>query len=94
MNKGYEFEKRSTEKISTDEIPFLISSLLLREKNLGQIDLATYQKKKRIKIFELKYSKYPSYLQLTRLRKTQDYLSQILEVEVDLKISLCKKQND
>jgi hypothetical protein len=97
MKMGEHFEKSYSTNISKNEYPFLISELLLREKNLGQIDFAKcfkHKKKFKIQIFEIKTKSAPNKFQFIRLKRTQDYLSQILETEVELKISLCQKTND
>jgi predicted transcriptional regulator len=97
MKKGDLFEKIYSVNIFKNEYPFLISSKLLRENNLGQIDFSKVtiiQNKTFYEIVELKYQYYPGFKQLKRLKQSQEYLSRILESEVKLSIRLCQKRND
>jgi len=77
-------------------IPFLISPKILRELDAGQIDIAYIQKEKNWKIYliEVKSQSFPSKLQWQRLRKSQDYLSRVLERETILKVKFCQKDLD
>ena len=77
-------------------IPFLISSKLLREVGAGQIDIAYLVQAKpwRAFIIEVKNATDPSPTQWRRLRKTQDYLSKVLEFEIILKVKFCQKDID
>lgn len=76
-------------------VPALISSLVLRSHNLGQIDVAYLKKNKDekwvIAIIETKFSQYPSMLQMQRLRRAQDYISRVLDVESKLEVKFCQK---
>lgn len=92
MNKGEQFEKDFSKNVFFNEIPLLVSSKLLREKNLGQIDFAKYSKDKII-IYELKNSKEPSKKQLMRLRETSNYISLVLECSIEFRICFCQKRN-
>lgn len=95
MNKGKYYEKVQSKKLNFNQIPFLISPLLLRNKNLGQVDTAFYSiNKKIIEIREVKSKASPGHNQMKRLIKTQGYLSEILELQVDMKIIFCQKTND
>lgn len=95
MQKGDIFEAQVSRHFHCNSIPTLVSSLILREKNLGQIDIAYLEKKANktwvLKIIETKSSLYPSRNQMQRLRGTQDYLSKVLEASVILEVKFCKK---
>ncbi len=99
MNKGISYEREFSKSFHSNDVPFLISSKLLRKYHLGQIDIAKVELDKNKKIhkiclIELKYSKAPSNLQLIRLSKTRNYLSQLLDVETKFEIKLCKNHID
>ena len=75
----------------------LISSLFLRENGLGQIDIAyiskkTYQKWQ-INLVECKTAHYPNRNQTIRLKKTQEYLSKLLDMESKSEVSFCQKDD-
>jgi hypothetical protein len=99
MNKGDMLESESSEYFHREGVPVLVSSLVLRSMNLGQIDIAylkrnlekKYNNKWTLVIIETKFSIYPSGMQLARLRRTQDYLSRILEMESKLEVKFCQK---
>ena len=95
MQKGDIFEIQASRYFHSQCVPALVSSLILRSKNLGQIDVAylekDYKKTWVLKIVETKYSIYPSRHQMKRLRRTQDYLSRILDMVAILEVKFCKK---
>ena len=95
MHKGDLLESDYSEYFHQKGVPALISSMLLRSQNLGQIDIAylkkNLQKKWILTIIETKFSQYPSRQQMMRLRRTQDYLSRILDVESKLEVKFCQK---
>jgi hypothetical protein len=95
MKKGDMLESRVSEELHKKGVPALISSVVLRSLNLGQIDVAylelNQQKKWVLKIIETKFSLYPSKMQMLRLLRTQDYLSRVLEVESKLEVKFCQK---
>lgn len=97
MRKGDILESDYTKEMHQLGVPALISPLLLRSLNLGQIDVAYIQKasdkKWLLKIIESKSSLSPSRAQMLRLRKTQDYLSRVLEMEALLEVKFCKKDD-
>jgi hypothetical protein len=76
-------------------VPALISSLVLRSQNLGQIDIAFLEKNNKkkwvLKIIETKFSQFPCRMQLMRLKRSQDYLSKVLDVESKLEVKFCQK---
>lgn len=95
MQKGDIAESRGSLHFHHKGVPVLVSALLLRSQNLGQIDIAilekNFQKAWVLKIIETKSSIYPGKLQLFRLRKTQDYLSRVLDMESKLEVKFCQK---
>lgn len=95
MQKGDILEAQASKYFHRECVPALVSSLILREQNLGQIDVAylerDYKKSWVLKIVETKSSIYPSRHQMQRLRRTQDYLSRILEMAAILEVKFCKK---
>lgn len=101
MQKGDMLEASASKYFHKTCVPALVSSLVLRSKNLGQIDVAylekSYLKDKKtpwvLKIVETKSSVYPSRGQMMRLRKTQDYLSRVLEMAAILEVKFCKKDD-
>jgi hypothetical protein len=91
---GEEFELNFSKEEVGSKIPVLVSPLLLRSFNLGQIDIAFLSKNKSefiLEVYELKTSKLPSLSQLRRLKKTCNYLAQILEIEISFRVRLCQK---
>ena len=97
MRKGDILESDYSKEMHQLGVPALISPLLLRSLNLGQIDVAYIQKasdkKWLLKIIESKSSLSPPKGQMFRLRKTQDYLSRVLEMEALLEVKFCKKDD-
>ena len=95
MQKGDIHEAQASKYFHRESIATLVSSLILRSQNLGQIDVAYLERDcKRawvLRIVETKYSIYPSRHQMIRLRRTQDYLSRILEMAAILEVKFCKK---
>ena len=77
--------------------PCLVSSVILRSRDLGQIDVAYLQKKGmnwQLQIIEVKSKIYPSSKQMRRLVKAQDFLARVLEMETHLKVNFCKNEQD
>ena len=95
MKKGDILESSKSQFFHQKGVPTLVSSLLLRSQNLGQIDIAYLEKKANkswvLRIIESKSSMYPSHIQMMRLRKTQDYLSKVLDMESKLEVKFCQK---
>ena len=95
MQKGDILESKASKYFHRECVAFLVSSLILRSKNLGQIDVAYLERDLSktwvLKILETKSSVYPSRAQLIRLRGTQDYLSRLLEMGAILEVKFCKK---
>lgn len=76
--------------------PVLVSSLILRSKGLGQIDVAYIQKTFhwKLKIIEIKTKTVPSRKQWLRLLGAQDFLGKVLEMESKLEVKFCQKDQD
>lgn len=77
--------------------PCLVSSVVLRSRELGQVDVAYLQKKDtswQLQIIEVKSKIHPSPKQMKRLLKAQDFLARILEMETHLKVNFCKNDQD
>jgi hypothetical protein len=94
MRKGDKLERDFSVQIHQSHFPVLISSLLLRSINAGQIDIAGLSKRKNewvLHLFEMKFSKSPGRLQWQRLLRSQDYLSKVLEIGVKLEVKFCQK---
>lgn len=95
MHKGDILELETSRIYHQHGVPALISSLVLRSHNLGQIDIAYLEKNKKqswvLVILETKSSMYPGRTQIMRLRRTQDYLSRLLEMESKLEVKFCQK---
>ena len=94
MRKGDRLEQGYSSIIHQSGVPVLVSSLLLRSLNAGQVDLAKLSKNKKswvLLLYEVKYSQNPSKLQLMRLWRAQDYLSKVLGLETKLELKFCQK---
>ncbi len=94
MRKGDKFEKDFSKLLHQKHHPVLISSLLLRSHNAGQIDAAILIKRNNewiLSLYELKSSRAPSWSQRSRLLRAQDYLSKVLEMGVKLEVKFCQK---
>jgi hypothetical protein len=96
MKKGIWNELQCSKYYHSKNIPFLISSKLLREIGAGQVDIAFLENKKpmRIQLIEVKSKSFPDHKQWKRLQKSQDYLSRILDCETILKVKFCQKDFD
>jgi len=76
---------------NSSNIPILVSALLLRRKRMGQVDVAFIDKCSRsLYVLEVKKFIAPSLHQLDRLRKSGDFLSQILKLNTRLKLTTIK----
>lgn len=94
MRKGDKFEKEYSEIVHQGFVPVLVSSQVLRSLSAGQIDVAGLSRKNKtwvLHLFELKFSHYPSGIQWQRLKRSQDYLSRVLEIETKLEVKFCQK---
>ena len=89
-------ESLQTKHFHSLGIPVLISSLVLRSKGLGQIDVAYIQKtfQWKLKIIEIKTKTVPSREQWHRLLRAQDFLGKVLEMESKLEVKFCQKDQD
>lgn len=94
MRKGEAFEQICSLEMHKNDIPVLISPLVLRSLGVGQLDLVILKKKPSQRwmmiIYELKTSMLPGPLQMRRLKKAQEYLAIIFQMEVQLKVKFCK----
>ena len=97
MKKGDILESDFSKSMHQLGVPALVSPMVLRSLHLGQIDVAYLQKTSNktwvLKIIEAKYSVSPSVSQMKRLRKTQDYLSRVLDMPAKLEVNFCKKSD-
>lgn len=95
MKKGDILESDFSKSMHCKGVPALVSPMVLRSLNLGQIDIAYLERTNKktwvLKIIESKSSLYPSVTQMKRLRKTQDYLSKVLDIEALLEVNFCQK---
>ena len=94
MRKGDKFEKDYSLEAHRIHLPVLVSSQILRSLNAGQIDVAGLSRRNKswvLYLFELKFRQYPSASQWHRLRRAQDYLSRVLEIETKLEVKFCQK---
>lgn len=97
MQKGDIAESKSSRFFHRKGVPVLVSPLVLRAQNLGQIDVSYLEKRAEktwvLKIIEMKSSLYPGRQQIFRLLKTQDYLSRVFEMEAKLEVKFCQKDD-
>ena len=94
MRKGDKYEKDFSLIIHQELLPVLISSQLLRSMRAGQIDVAGLSRKNKtwvLRLFEVKSKHQPSIVQWLRLRRAQDYLSIVLQIETKLEVKFCQK---
>jgi len=96
MKKGEFFEEEASLYFHKKGVPVLVSGLMLRSYDLGQVDICylerSQQKSWVLKIIEVKSSVYPGKIQLRRLLKSQDYLSRVLDLESKLEVKFCQKE--
>lgn len=93
---GASAESKSSVKLHSIGTPFLISSLFLRSRGLGQVDIA-YIKKRTLNLVEVKNSslgvrKLYSSDQFLRLNETAKFFSIILDVNTRVK-SIAQKES-
>ena len=75
MRKWEKFESDFSRLIHQSEIPVLVSSLVLRSKNAGQVDVASLSKIRQkwlLTLYEVKSNQIPNKNQWQRLKKAQD----------------------
>ena len=87
MLKGRELECAYSKIIHKEGTPLLISPKLLRSLGAGQVDIANIIKKDNLEIinlYEIKSSTPPSKDQIKRLKRSQLYISSILDRNVRL----------
>ena len=80
MKKGGALELRIAREVHQNTLPVLISQVVLRKWNAGQVDLA-YIFKNKLFIIEVKASRYPRSLQIKRLKRSLDFLTAVLKCE-------------
>jgi hypothetical protein len=93
VTEGYDFEKNMSFIVHSANTPVLLSSLLLNDLQLCQIDISDLRKASNsncITLFECKRKYFPSKSQYKRLTATADYLSRILDMEVKIKVIFAK----
>lgn len=91
---GNNFEKEFSRIFHQRYCPVLVSSLLLRSFQAGEIDIAGLEKRENrwiLVLHELKNSQYPGNKQWQRLKRAQDYLSRVLDIESKLSVKFCQK---
>ncbi len=97
MNKGELNEAKISLINHRGSIPFLVSSVYLREKGLGQADVCFLNRQKNgdlfLKIVEVKSSAVISPKQVGRLRKTSDHLGQVLAISSQFEVNFCQKDD-
>lgn len=87
--KGKNLEKKMSEKIHAKELPVLISPQFLRDRRMGQIDLAILlknNKEKLLTIYEVKSSMNVALWQRRRLLDSSHYIGLLLNAGVKLKV--------
>jgi hypothetical protein len=94
VRKGERAEQEISLNIHKKNLPVLVSSLTLKTVNAGQVDVAGLSKINKswvLTLYEVKSSSYPSHAQWQRLRKSQEYLSKVLEIDTKLEVKFCQK---
>jgi len=77
LSKGESYEKEVSISFHSNGLPLLVSQKLLRQKGLGQVDMAKWSKDK-ITLAEVKCTSRLTSTQLRRLSASGDYLSNLL----------------
>lgn len=91
---GLSFECHLSEVFHSKGIPLLISPIFLRQKGLGQVDLARIFQGK-VELWEVKHSPIITRVQMMRLRGAANYLARIFARPPLLKfVSLKEGQSD
>ena len=97
MNKGELNEARMSRQYHLSSLPFLVSSIYLREKNLGQVDICFIKRDVKgeniLNVIEVKSSSNISNKQVYRLRKASDHLGRVLEISAHFKVNFCQKDD-
>lgn len=83
--KGLDYELRFSQSFHKRGCALLASPLVLRELGLGQVDAARFIQR-RLEICELKLYGELSHKQRGRLVRTANYLAELLDTEVSLKL--------
>ncbi|MCK6595513.1 MAG: hypothetical protein L6Q33_09960 [Bacteriovoracaceae bacterium] len=89
QTKGNELEKEASLFYHSKYTPVLVSSLVLRKRGGGQIDL-TYLHKDTLTIIELKNGGILSPVQYFRLKDSGSLLGEVLNRTVFLKLNFAK----
>jgi len=88
-SSGLKKELFHSQIIHAQNIPLLISSRVLRSRNLGQVDIASINSKKEIEIFEVKSSEQGAHLstfQYRRLHGSLLFLTLIFKMSGRLRV--------
>ncbi len=88
--KGESFEKEVSKRFHRDSTPVLVSSKVLRQFGMGQVDLARI-KNGILEIAEVKYSQRLGARQAKRLLASADYIGKVLGLSV--KFNFIHKEN-
>lgn len=85
--KGQSLEQKASLLFHTQGIPVLISSLVLRRRNVGQIDVAFWKGQPRsLVLVEVKSCAGISFKQKKRLQAASHYLGQLLNCAVQFSL--------
>lgn len=88
-SKGEIFEKELSEKYHNLFTPVLVSSHILRARQCGQIDLC-YIRKNQLFVLECKNGGVLSSKQYSRLKRSGDFIGNILDKVVFIKLAFAK----
>ncbi len=91
QTKGNDLEREASLHYHSKYTPVLISSIVLRERGVGQIDLS-YLEGDAITIMELKNGGILSPKQYYRLKGSGSFLGDVLNKTVFLKLNFAKKE--
>lgn len=89
QTKGNDLEREASLYYHSKFTPVLISSLVLRKRGAGQIDLS-YLDKEFVTILELKNGGILSSLQYLRLKNSGSLIGEVLNKTVFLKLNFAK----
>lgn len=87
--KGFSLESYYSQKMSflNEKVSVLVSPQVLRSRGCGQVDLACFDiRERRLTIYEVKSSNIIASKQFSRLRRSSDFLSHVLNCSTFIKI--------
>ncbi|MFZ4714848.1 MAG: hypothetical protein ACOYL6_14110 [Bacteriovoracaceae bacterium] len=90
LQKGRNLEKTLSYEFHQEGIPLLITPIILRRRNAGQVDLARVMRKghtKWVQIQEVKAGDGISFSQRNRLKIAAQFIGIVLKLPVELKYS-------